>query len=749
LVYSVGTGVQPCTITQAYETTPASYICHGLDEGEYLISVVNNNDANSNNYFVGGYYTQSEYNSSDYTGFSALVHLTSSGTQNITLNIALKEAWQIKFDKNFADQVVYSYVKKNEALPYEQIEVGRVGYRFDGYNSQQSGNGIPYSIDNPVTENVVYYAQWTQLDEIMTINGVSNAGVSLCKVGSPTNCIGSETSSNHHIYSDNLDIGNYYLVISPHNWQTPYYVKGYYGSDNVRKKTAEEVVSPFTYEGSPLETTISLTAGYKITFQDNYNNYVVPQNASFQSEFGTTLPTVSKHGFTFGGWYTGENGTGSIFDISATVSNNVTYYPKYTEIPVNITGQVRKDGLVFEGVNVAAYKVVNGNIEVSSDYNNSSDYSDTNGNFSLHGLTSGDYILSISSYSNSYFAYIDTYGNRYNNPKTIPQNAVIHLDSSVQYNTILNIASSYNVQFNHNDKQYPYIKSENIGITQNTFGDYANMVAFRDGYRFDGWYTSKTSGTKINSDTPLSNTTVYAHWTPATTVNVTIDNQVQNTEFDLVQQQVPTGTTWNNISKGKIWYGANVTRAGYTFEGYYTETDGGELIADDFVVNSSMTVYAHWAVATINDNNDIFPIEENTENSYQAVRNANLDWNNPIILNKDGKQIVRSIIPNPIKIPTDNELSFVKASWVNIDDFKNRIDIHNFDVKIKSSQSCIFPELDNELVETFASLKEDQLLFENTQGNVLYNSCLLLEMDPNMPVGSFGIRLKYEWEESQ
>ena len=38
----------------------------------------------------------------------------------------------------------------------------------------------------------------------------------------------------------------------------------------------------------------------------------------------------------------------------------------------------------------------------------------------------------------------------------------------------------------------------------------------REGYTFDGWYTEKTGGTKISTDTVFTtSTTVYAHWSTA------------------------------------------------------------------------------------------------------------------------------------------------------------------------------------------------------------------------------------------
>ena len=58
---------------------------------------------------------------------------------------------------------------------------------------------------------------------------------------------------------------------------------------------------------------------------------------------------------------------------------------------------------------------------------------------------------------------------------------------------------------------------------QNPYGELPTPT--RDGYRFDGWYTTATSGTQITADTTVTitgNQTLYAHWT-VLTYTVTFD----------------------------------------------------------------------------------------------------------------------------------------------------------------------------------------------------------------------------------
>ena len=114
-------------------------------------------------------------------------------------------------------------------------------------------------------------------------------------------------------------------------------------------------------------------------------------------------------------------------------------------------------------------------------------------------------------------------------------------------------------------------------------------------YSFDGWYTEKSGGTKITTDTVFSaNTTVYAHWTytgggyyypPVTYYTLRFEtgggsdiSSVQgtyNAYIDLTQY-VPT---WR----------------GHTFTGWYSERSLTNKVSGVYLTKD-MTVYALWRV---------------------------------------------------------------------------------------------------------------------------------------------------------
>lgn len=120
-------------------------------------------------------------------------------------------------------------------------------------------------------------------------------------------------------------------------------------------------------------------------------------------------------------------------------------------------------------------------------------------------------------------------------------------------------------------------------------GTYGEMpTPIRSGYHFDGWYTEKDGGTKVEETTIMSSRaahTLYAHWSEAK-YNITLD---------------PNGGNLANVTKEVTYnspYGELPTpnRAGYDFDGWFTEKDGGTKIEASTVVTAvePHTLYAHW-----------------------------------------------------------------------------------------------------------------------------------------------------------
>ena len=115
-------------------------------------------------------------------------------------------------------------------------------------------------------------------------------------------------------------------------------------------------------------------------------------------------------------------------------------------------------------------------------------------------------------------------------------------------------------------------------------------------YSFDGWYTEKSGGTRITTDTVFSaNTTVYAHWT------YTGGGGGYNPPVTYYTLRFETGGG-SDISSVREAYNAYIdltqyvpTWRGHTFIGWYSERSLTNKVSGVYLTKD-MTVYAGWRV---------------------------------------------------------------------------------------------------------------------------------------------------------
>ena len=108
----------------------------------------------------------------------------------------------------------------------------------------------------------------------------------------------------------------------------------------------------------------------------------------------------------------------------------------------------------------------------------------------------------------------------------------------------------------------------------------------RTGYDFAGWYTSASSGQKINSSDivqSVTNQTLYAHWKQ---IKYTVTFNPNGGSVETGSRVVGSGETLGTFP--------TPTRNGYTFEGWYTQANGGSKIEESMKVTGNVTLYAHW-----------------------------------------------------------------------------------------------------------------------------------------------------------
>ncbi|MBQ6163494.1 MAG: InlB B-repeat-containing protein, partial [Clostridia bacterium] len=112
----------------------------------------------------------------------------------------------------------------------------------------------------------------------------------------------------------------------------------------------------------------------------------------------------------------------------------------------------------------------------------------------------------------------------------------------------------------------------------------------RKNYTFAGWYTKKKGGEKVTAKTIVSATekqTLYAHWNA---VEFTVTFDANGGVCDESERTLHYGDTYGKLPVPERKY--------YTFDGWYTEKEGGTQIAENTEITepTDRTVYAHWTL---------------------------------------------------------------------------------------------------------------------------------------------------------
>ena len=279
---------------------------------------------------------------------------------------------------------------------------------------------------------------------------------------------------------------------------------------------------------------------YQVTLNENGGTIVsdltVLENTVLEKD---SLPTITKEGYTFGGWYL-DAGCVAKF-ISLTVKSNLTLHAKW---------------------NVNTYKVSfntdGGNEidEISVKYNESFELPQ---NPTKEGYKFGGW-------------YTDKKLTKEYNQTKVTSNVTLY----AKWEELL----KYNVIFNTNGGT----EVENIIVKENETVDLSNVVTVKNNYNFIGWYIDSSLQTLFDEETAInSNITLYAKWQEKTKYTISFDTN--------------GGSTLNplTIYKGeKIEVLDEPLKDDHTFGGWYIDSSLTTPFDYNATITKSMTLYAKW-----------------------------------------------------------------------------------------------------------------------------------------------------------
>ena len=391
-----------------------------------------------------------------------------------------------------------------------------------------------------------------------------------------------------------------------------------------------------------------------------------PTGKSFTVTYNANGGTVSSSSKTvsqsFTNWNTAANGSGTAYNAGATYSANasITLYAQYANPSIGSLPTPTRPGYAFDGW----YTAATGGTKIT-------DLTKVTANTTVYAHWKANaYTVSynMNGGTGSIASQTKTHGTNLTLTTTKPTGKNFTVTYNANGGTVSSSSKTVSQSFtNWNTAANGSGTAYNAGATYSTnanvtlYAQYANPsigslpTPTRSGYAFDGWYTAANGGTKITDSTKVTaNTTVYAHWKAnAYTVSYNVNGgtgsiasqtKTHDTNLTLTTTK-PTGKSftvtynanggkvssssktvsqsfmnWNTAANGSgtaynagATYSTNAsvtlyaqyanpsigllptpTRSGYAFDGWYTAANGGTKITDSTKVTANTTVYAHW-----------------------------------------------------------------------------------------------------------------------------------------------------------
>lgn len=480
------------------------------------------------------------------------------------------------------------------------------------YTEKTGGTCITAETVNGNINDHTLYAHW-QGDPVKII---FDAGKGICEV---------ESSAVYYDqpYSDAL--GEEF----PSATATGYTFKGWYYEDGT-EATVDDVAKS--------KKTIVLVAKYApITYNVRYYNgtkqVIESRSLEYDKEYKITTNVYTKTGYQFAGWSLSSDGSTLDFKPGETFKNlgtkqgeNVNLYTVFApydslELDVPVTAVISKaDSVVY----YSFIPSVTGAYEFSS-----------SGDKDTKGTILNSNMKEIISDDNSGEA--GNFRITYRLEKGVTYNFAVKLNSSATGSTTVKLSKANAVTVTFDANGGTCDTATKLVAVGKTYGILPTAVDNR-GYYFDGWYTTRVGGTKVDLNSIVNNTTdhtLYAHWFGESyTVNYCIGTRRINSSSHVFGVESPLKTAEElgitNYKKGSHFAGWSRAVNSDTV----TWTDG-QMVTDISATGGAVNIYAVF----VRDESTIHYVSDGTEvdrESYNYAEGGELKRFDTMNLSKEG-----------------------------------------------------------------------------------------------------------------
>ena len=195
--------------------------------------------------------------------------------------------------------------------------------------------------------------------------------------------------------------------------------------------------------------------------------------------------------------------------------------------------------------------------------------------------------------------------------------------------SIFEVEVSFDVLTNWDD--FEGVEPSSVPVTVGEMYGVLPDLGDREGYTFDGWFTAAVDGTLVTSATMVTeveNHVLFAQWSEVEAVTVTVSFDVSAWE-ECPSEFPPVDVTVGEMYGDDLPDLSEVVWTGHTFDGWFTEKVGGDLVTVETLVpdDGDHTLFAQWSVQTFEvrfvDWNDALLKSEFVEYGKSATAPAN------------------------------------------------------------------------------------------------------------------------------
>ena len=441
----------------------------------------------------------------------------------------------------------------------------RPGYTFGGWYTEADGAGKQFDETFAVKESMTVYAKWTANAEVsLTYDKAANDAAEVMPNTTET------VLSGQSLANAGKELGK--------TSRPGYTFGGWFTEENGAGKPFDKDVviekSMTVYAKWTANANVTLTYDKSAKDATEVIPSVTETVLSGQSlaGVGKDLGKTSRPGYTFGGWYTEENGAGKTFDEKTAIEKSMTVYANWIpNAEVTLTYNKAADDATAVVPN-AAETVLSGQ--------SLKDAGKELGRTSRPGYTFG-----------GWYTEENGAGNQFD------ETAAIEVSMTVYAKWTENTAVTLTYDKAASDASDVVPNTTETVLSGQSLADAGKVLGStsRPGYTFGGWYTETAgAGTRISEKTAIEkDMTVYAKWTPNAEVTLTYDKDADDAAAVVpnTAETVLSGQSLANAGKGL----GSTSRPGYTFGGWYTEKNGnGSPFDEKIAIVKSMTVYANW-----------------------------------------------------------------------------------------------------------------------------------------------------------